>query len=168
MEDKLDLWLISGAERFCRDVDLHHALLTVAKHKDSRMCLILLGTILENPGLAERLIEVLEGAAGARPRLNRGGVHDLVRSFYLICFLVGFGLSVLSLLAGSVHLHLPHLHFDHGIHLAHAHGGGGARRRVVVQLRARSPRSWRGSAARAICWSITTACGSWWRWAWPR
>src|SRR5271154_4418366 len=40
VEDKLDLWLISGAERFCRDVDLHHALLTVAKHKDSRMCLI--------------------------------------------------------------------------------------------------------------------------------
>src|SRR5438552_1987595 len=60
VEDKLDLWLISGAERFCRDADLHHALLTVAKHKDSRMCLILLGTILENPGLAERLIEVLK------------------------------------------------------------------------------------------------------------
>jgi len=45
-------------------------------------------------------------------------------SFYLICFLVGFGMSVLSLLAGSVHLHLPHLHFDHGIHLGHGHGGG--------------------------------------------
>src|SRR5438477_4132490 len=60
VEDKLDLWLISGAERFSRDVELHHALLTAAKHKDSRMCLILLGTILENPGLAERLIEVLK------------------------------------------------------------------------------------------------------------
>src|SRR5439155_3429215 len=60
LEDKLDLWLVSGAERFCRDADLHHALLTVARHKDSRMCLILLGTILENPGLAERLIEVLK------------------------------------------------------------------------------------------------------------
>ena len=47
--------------------------------------------------------------------------------FYLTCFLVGFGLSVLTLLAGSVHLHLPHLHFHHGVHLghAHAHGGGG-------------------------------------------
>ena len=55
VEDKLDLWLISGAERFCRDVELHHALLTVAQHKDSRMCLVLLGAILENPGLAERL-----------------------------------------------------------------------------------------------------------------
>ena len=60
VEDKLDLWLISGAERFSRDMELHHALLTIAKHKDSRMCLLLLGTILENPGLAERLIEVLK------------------------------------------------------------------------------------------------------------
>src|SRR5881227_1332969 len=38
VEDKLDLFLISGAERFARDPDLHHALLTVAKHKDSRLC----------------------------------------------------------------------------------------------------------------------------------
>jgi transcriptional regulator with XRE-family HTH domain len=71
VEDKLDLWLISGAERFCRDVDLHQALLTVAKHKDSRMCLLLLGTILENPGLAERLIEVLKtppATAAPKPR----------------------------------------------------------------------------------------------------
>ena len=45
--------------------------------------------------------------------------------FYLVCFLVGFGLSVLALLAGSVHLHLPHLHLDHGIHVPHAHGGVG-------------------------------------------
>jgi len=66
VEDKLDLWLISGAERFCRDMELHHALLTIAKHKDSRMCLLLLGTILENPGLAERLIEVLR-AQPAQP-----------------------------------------------------------------------------------------------------
>jgi hypothetical protein len=41
--------------------------------------------------------------------------------FYLICFLVGFGLSALALLAGSAHLHLPHLHVHHGIHVPHAH-----------------------------------------------
>jgi transcriptional regulator with XRE-family HTH domain len=64
-EDKLDLWLVSGAERFGRDAELHNALLTVAKHKDSRMCLILIGEILENPGLAERLIEVLRGPAAS-------------------------------------------------------------------------------------------------------
>ena len=71
-EDKLDLWLISGAEHFSRDADLHHALLTTAKHKDSRMCLILLGTILENPGLAERLIEVLKAPpATSAPKARR-------------------------------------------------------------------------------------------------
>jgi transcriptional regulator with XRE-family HTH domain len=65
LEDKLDLWLVSGAERFSRDPDLHNALLTVARHSDSRQCLVLLGHILENQGLAERLIEVLKPAAPA-------------------------------------------------------------------------------------------------------
>jgi hypothetical protein len=36
---------------------------------------------------------------------------------YLVCFIVGFGLSVVAFLAGSVHLHLPHLHLQHGIHV---------------------------------------------------
>jgi transcriptional regulator with XRE-family HTH domain len=67
LEDKLDLWLVSGAERFRRDPELHHALLEVARHGDSRLCLILLGTILENPGLAERLMEVLKSPA-PKPR----------------------------------------------------------------------------------------------------
>lgn len=44
--------------------------------------------------------------------------------FYLICFLVGFGLSAVALLAGSIHLHLPGLHMHHGIHIPHAHGSG--------------------------------------------
>ena len=72
IEDKLDLWLVSGAERFLRDAELHHALLTMARHSDSRMCLVLLGTILENPGLAERLIEVLRAPApAAKPKARR-------------------------------------------------------------------------------------------------
>src|SRR3569832_2006080 len=49
LEDKLDLWLIGGAERFGRDAELHEALLTIARHSDSRRCLFLLGAILENP-----------------------------------------------------------------------------------------------------------------------
>lgn len=71
IEDKLDLWLISGAERFSRDVDLHRALLTAARHADSRMCLVLLGTILENPGLAERLMEVLRTPPPANGKSRR-------------------------------------------------------------------------------------------------
>jgi transcriptional regulator with XRE-family HTH domain len=67
LEDKLDLWLVSGAERFGRDTEVHHALLKLARHSDSRMCLVLLGKILDNPGLAERLMDVLrpEGPAPA-------------------------------------------------------------------------------------------------------
>src|SRR6516225_7532732 len=41
-DDKLDLWLINGAEQFIRDPELHHALVAVARHSDTRMCLILL------------------------------------------------------------------------------------------------------------------------------
>lgn len=48
--------------------------------------------------------------------------------FYLICFLVGFGLSALSLLAGSVHLHLPHLHVHQGVHVSMRGGSGGGGR----------------------------------------
>jgi membrane protein implicated in regulation of membrane protease activity len=49
--------------------------------------------------------------------------------FYLICFLVGFGLTVISFFSGTLHLphlHLPHLHFDfnHGFHFT-SHGPGG-------------------------------------------
>ena len=44
--------------------------------------------------------------------------------FYLICFLVGFLMSLISFVTGSAHLHLPHLH----VHVPHVHvphvGGG--------------------------------------------
>lgn len=38
--------------------------------------------------------------------------------FFLICFLLGFALSLLSLVAGMSDLHLPHVHvhLDHGAH----------------------------------------------------
>jgi transcriptional regulator with XRE-family HTH domain len=60
LENKLDLWLINGAQRFRRDVELNQALLRVARHEDSRLCLVLLGAIVDNPGLAERLMQVLK------------------------------------------------------------------------------------------------------------
>ena len=67
-EDKLDLWLIEGAERFRGEAELSQALLQVAKHEDSRSCLILLGAILENPGLADRLLQVLKPPADSNGR----------------------------------------------------------------------------------------------------
>jgi membrane protein implicated in regulation of membrane protease activity len=45
--------------------------------------------------------------------------------FYLICFLVGVGISFLSWFAGSVHFHLPHIHIHFGGHGHAPHAGGG-------------------------------------------
>jgi transcriptional regulator with XRE-family HTH domain len=58
-EDKLDLWLIGGAERFRRDPALCQALLAVANHSDSRRCFLLIESILETPALLDRLFDVL-------------------------------------------------------------------------------------------------------------
>ena len=59
VEDKLDLWLVGGAERFRRDLELKSALLTIAQHEQTRECLLLLEAVLETPGLGPRLMEVL-------------------------------------------------------------------------------------------------------------
>jgi len=58
-EDKLDLWLVGGAERFRRDPALCQALLALANHQDSRRCLLLMETIIETPALLDRLFDAL-------------------------------------------------------------------------------------------------------------
>jgi transcriptional regulator with XRE-family HTH domain len=67
LEDKLDVWLVSGAERFRRDPELKSALLAVAQHERTRECLLLLESILETPGLMARLTEVLRKQGAATP-----------------------------------------------------------------------------------------------------
>jgi transcriptional regulator with XRE-family HTH domain len=78
-EDKLDLWLIQGAERFRRDGRLSDALLKLARHHDSRRCVLLLGAVLDTPELVDRLWQVLQpkegGAHGAHAL--RGDEDDL-------------------------------------------------------------------------------------------
>lgn len=64
-EDKLDLWLTSGAERFHRDPSLCQALLSIANHHDSRRCLLLMKAIIETPTLLDRLFDVLYSPNGA-------------------------------------------------------------------------------------------------------
>ncbi len=71
LEDRLDLWLIEGAERFRGDAAVGKALLDVARHEDSRRCLILLGAILDTPGLADRLLQVLKPSAEGNGRLQK-------------------------------------------------------------------------------------------------
>ena len=73
-EDKLDLWLVSGAERFRRDPELRRALLAAAQHEDTRRSLLLLAAILETPSLADRLLEVLRPELA--PRRKQSGAKD--------------------------------------------------------------------------------------------
>jgi transcriptional regulator with XRE-family HTH domain len=75
LEDKLDLWLVSGAERFRRDSELRQALLTLARHDDSRKCLLLLESILETPALADRLLELLR--PGSRSQEKEGAILSI-------------------------------------------------------------------------------------------
>ena len=68
MEDQLDLWLIDGAERFRRDPDVSQALLTLARHDNSRQCMLLLQAIIDTPGLVDRLSQVLKPEPGSPAR----------------------------------------------------------------------------------------------------
>jgi transcriptional regulator with XRE-family HTH domain len=67
-EDKLDLWLINGAERFRRDPEIGRALLKLAQHADTRKCLVLMGAILDTPNLIDQLLNVLKPEHTARRR----------------------------------------------------------------------------------------------------
>ena len=74
LDEKLDLWLVGGAERFRRDPELRRALLAIARHDDSRKCLLLLESILDTPSLAERLLELLRPETKA----SESATSDLV------------------------------------------------------------------------------------------
>ena len=65
--------------------------------------------------------------------------------FFLICFTVGLTFSVISLLAGSMHIHLPHFHVHFGVE-----GCAAARRRGTAgECRNSGGISAHGSEARA-------------------
>jgi len=55
-EGQLDVWLLQGSERFANDPAVSEVLVKLARDKDTRRCLLLLGEI---PGLANRLFEAL-------------------------------------------------------------------------------------------------------------
>jgi transcriptional regulator with XRE-family HTH domain len=78
-EGQLDVWLLQGSERFVSDPEVSDVLIKAAREKDTRRCLLLLGAILDTPGLGERLLEALrpELMAGAKGRReNRRGSHE--------------------------------------------------------------------------------------------
>src|SRR5439155_13475111 len=65
VEGKLDVWLLQGSERFANDPDLCDILIKAARQTDTRKCILLLGAILDTPGLADRLLEALRPASDA-------------------------------------------------------------------------------------------------------
>jgi len=67
-EGRLDVWLLHASERFAGDPELCNILIKLAREKDTRKAFLLLGAILETPGLADRLLEALQshGSNGKR------------------------------------------------------------------------------------------------------
>jgi transcriptional regulator with XRE-family HTH domain len=70
-EGKLDVWLLQGSERFVSDREVSDVLIKCARQKDTRSCFLLLGAILDTPGLAERLLEALDPDAARHHRSRR-------------------------------------------------------------------------------------------------
>jgi transcriptional regulator with XRE-family HTH domain len=68
-EGQLDVWLLQGSERFISDPEVSDVLIKAAREKNTRRSLLLLGAILDTPGLADRLLEAL------RPELMATGNH---------------------------------------------------------------------------------------------
>ncbi|MGA7629262.1 MAG: helix-turn-helix transcriptional regulator [Terriglobales bacterium] len=72
-EGQLDVWLLQGSERFANDPEVSEVLIKLARDKDTRRCMLLLGEILNTPGLADRLFEALRpelalASGAARPK----------------------------------------------------------------------------------------------------
>jgi transcriptional regulator with XRE-family HTH domain len=72
-EGKLDVWLLQGSERFASDPEVSEVMIQAAREKDTRRCFILLGAILDTPGLADRLLEALKPQAGRAADRVSGG-----------------------------------------------------------------------------------------------
>jgi len=70
-EGKLDVWLLQGSERFVSDPEVSEVLLKAAREKDTRRSFLLLGAILDTPGLSERLLETLRPEAVTHSRHHR-------------------------------------------------------------------------------------------------
>jgi transcriptional regulator with XRE-family HTH domain len=68
-EGQLDVWLLQGSEKFANDPEVSKVLIKAAREKDTRRCFLLLGAILDTPGLVDRLLEAL------RPELSGPGPH---------------------------------------------------------------------------------------------
>jgi transcriptional regulator with XRE-family HTH domain len=76
MHNRLRHWIATGAEEFAHDPELSAALRRLAISRDARRSLTLLAAILDAPGLADRLAEVLIGDG----RSPADGLHQSHRA----------------------------------------------------------------------------------------
>ena len=78
-EGKLDAWLLQGSERFASDPEVSQVLIKVGRERDTRRCFLLLGAILDTPGLGDRLLEALkpEMVATRTQRRDKGERRQL-------------------------------------------------------------------------------------------
>jgi transcriptional regulator with XRE-family HTH domain len=74
-EGQLDVWLLQGSEKFASDMEVSDVLIKAAREKDTRRCLLLLGAILDTPGLADRLLEALRPELMANRNHRRAGAE---------------------------------------------------------------------------------------------
>jgi hypothetical protein len=72
VEGKLDVWLLQASERFASDREVSSVLIKLAREKDTRKCFLLLGAILDTPGLADRLLEALHPHASVIENGRKG------------------------------------------------------------------------------------------------
>jgi transcriptional regulator with XRE-family HTH domain len=67
IEGRLDIWLLQGAEHFRTDREVADVMVKMARERDTRSCFLLMGAILDTPGLAGRLLEALQPDPSPRP-----------------------------------------------------------------------------------------------------
>ena len=74
-EGQLDVWLLQGSERFAHDHEVSEVLIKLAREKNTRGCMLLVGEILNTPGLADRLYEALgpEASGATSAESSRDG-----------------------------------------------------------------------------------------------
>jgi hypothetical protein len=60
-DGKLDHWMLQGAEAFRQDPEVSEALISVARQRQTRNTVLLLGRILKSPGLGDSLWRALGG-----------------------------------------------------------------------------------------------------------
>lgn len=78
--NKIDLWLLEGARHFRQDTELSDVLEMLAHRDDARRSLILLGAIVEAPGLSSRLLHVLRRGHSDTPKHSGSAHHGSAHS----------------------------------------------------------------------------------------